>query len=274
MVLEIIIHPTKATGKPWEMFFIGLIYSFVGVALGYGVFRSYVSIVMVSFTAIAAIPFIHKALKAEEEEEGKQNDKSLLQKHWRIVSMFTFLFIGYVVTFLSLFVLLPEHVVSEIFQAQVGAITEVRNSITGNFLAGFKDFGIIFLNNIKVLVLCVVFSLLYGAGAVFIFSWNASVMGAAIGEAIRDGIRNNTSTTLHIISSSLAGYFVHGIPEMIAYFIAGIAGGILSMTMVKEGIWSVKFKKAREDSFNLIGFAIIMLFLAALVEVFISPTLL
>lgn len=274
MVLEIIINPAKATGKPWEMFFIGLVYSIVGVALGYWVFRSYVSIVMVSFTAIAAIPFIHNALKSEEEEEGKKNDKSLLQKHWRIVSMFTFLFIGYVVTFLSLFVLLPEQAVGEIFQAQVGAISEVRNAVTGNFLAGFRSFGMILLNNIKVLALCIVFSLVYGAGAVFIFSWNASVMGAAIGEAIRVGLRNNTSTTLQIVSSSLAGYFVHGIPEMIAYFTAGIAGGILSMALVKEGYQSIAFQKAKDDSLNLIGFAIIMLFLAALVEVFISPTLL
>ena len=132
----------------------------------------------------------------------------------------------------------------------------------------------ILLNNIKVLALCIVFSLVYGAGAVFIFSWNASVMGAAIGEAIRAGIRNNTSTTLQIVSSSLAGYFVHGIPEMIAYFTAGIAGGILSMALVKEGYQSIAFQKAKDDSLNLIGFAIIMLFLAALVEVFISPTLL
>lgn len=274
MVLESIINPSRATGKPWEMFFIGLIYSLVGVALGYWVFRSYVSIVMVSFTAIAAIPFIHNALKHEEREEERIDNKSLLQKHWRIVSVFTFLFIGYVVTFLSLFVLLPESAVSEIFRAQVGAITEVRNAVTGNFLAGFKDFGMILLNNIKVLVLCVVFSLVYGAGAVFIFSWNASVMGTAIGGAIRTGLQNTSSTTLEVISSNLAGYFVHGLPEMIAYFTAGVAGGIISMTLVKEGFKSVKFKKAWNDSLDLVGFAIIMLFLAALVEVFISPTLL
>lgn len=274
MVLESIINPSRATGKPWEMFFIGLLYSFVGVALGYWVFRSYVSIVMVSFTAIAAIPFIHNALKHEEQEEERIGNKSLLQKHWRIVSMFTFLFIGYVTTFFTLFVLLPEPAVSEIFQAQIGAITEVRNAVTGNFMSLAKDFWLILLNNIKVLVLCLVFSLLYGAGAVFIFSWNASVMGAAIGEAIRTGIRDNTSATLQVISSSLAGYFVHGIPEMIAYFTAGIAGGILSMALVRGGFRSVTFKKAREDSLNLAGFALIMLFLAALVEIFISPTLL
>ncbi len=272
--MESIINPSRATGKPWEMFFIGLLYSLVGVALGYWVFRSYVSIVMVAFTSIAAIPFVHNALKHEEQEEERIYNKSLLQKHWRIVSMFTFLFIGYVVTFLSLFVLLPEPVVSEIFLAQAGAITEVRNAVTGNFLAGFKDLGLIFLNNVKVLVLCIVFSLVYGAGAVFIFAWNASVMGAAIGDAIRTGLQNTSSTTLQVISSSLAGYFVHGLPEMIAYFTAGIAGGILSMAVVRAGLHSVTFKKAWKDSLNLAGFSIIMLFLAALVEVFISPTLL
>lgn len=274
MVLESLINPHRVTGKPWEMFFIGLLYSLVGVALGYVVFRSYVSIVMVTFTAIAAIPFIHNALKAEEEKKTSRPHSSLLQKHWQIIIMFTFLFLGYVTTFFSLFVLLPEPVVGEIFHAQAGAIAEVQNTVTGNFFSAALDFWRILLNNSKVLLLCILFSLAYGAGAVYIFAWNASVMGAAIGDAIRDGLQNATSTTLQVISSSLLGYFVHGLPEMIAYFTAGIAGGILSMAVVREGWHSLRFKKTWKDSLHLAGFALLMIFLAALVEVFISPTLL
>ncbi|MDO8655998.1 MAG: stage II sporulation protein M, partial [Nanoarchaeota archaeon] len=245
----------------------------VGVALGYWVFRSYVSIVMVSFTAIAAIPFVHNALKSEEEKKVKLPHANLLQKHWQIVVMFTFLFIGYVTTFVTLFVLLPDQMVEQIFQAQVGAITHVQNTVTGNFLNLAQSIGLILLNNVKVLILCIVFSLAYGAGAVYIFAWNASVMGAAIGEAIRIGIRDNTSTALQIVSSNLAGYFVHGIPEMIAYFTAGIAGGILSMAVVKEGFSHLKLKKSWKDPLYLVGFALAILILAALLEVFISPML-
>lgn len=274
MVLESIINPSRATGKPWEMFFIGLLYSLVGVALSYWVFRSYVSVVMVAFTTIAAIPFVHHALKAEEEKKTQLPHASLLQKHWQIVVMFTFLFLGYVTAFFSLFVLLPEPIVGEVFQVQMGAIIEVQNAVTGHFLSVAKNFGLILLNNVKVLMLCLLFSLAYGAGAVYIFAWNASVMGTAIGEAIRTGMREKASTTLQVVSSSLAGYFVHGIPEMIAYFTAGIAGGILSVAVVREGFHNPRFKKSWKDAWHLMGFALLMVFLAALVEVFISPTLL
>ena len=42
----------------------------------------------------------------------------------------------------------------------------------------------IFINNMGVLFLCIIFSFLYGAGAIFILTWNASVIAAAIGSFI------------------------------------------------------------------------------------------
>ena len=274
MVLEVLINPKKATGKPWEMFFIGVIYSLVGVVLGYWVFRSYVSIIMVSFTALAAVPFVHNAMKAEEHH-GKTTAKeiNLLQKHARIINVFTFLFLGFVTVFLLAFIILPAPLTSEIFKVQIESIATVRNAVTGNFTSISSTLGIILANNLKVLVLCVIFSLIYGMGAIFILSWNASVMGAAIGDAVREGLHSNAGS-LHVIFSSLTGYFVHGLPEIMAYFIAGLSGGILSVALMKYGIQSRAFRKAGLDSLSLIAFAVVVLILAAIIEVFISPTLL
>ena len=39
----------------------------------------------------------------------------------------------------------------------------------------------IFTNNMYVLIFTLVFSLIFGAGVIFILAWNASVIGAAIG---------------------------------------------------------------------------------------------
>lgn len=278
MVLEILVNPAKVQGKPWEMFFIGVVYSLVGVMLGYWVFRSHVSLVMVAFTSIAAIPFVHSALKAEESRlpEGKEltKEKTLARKYAGILMMFTFLFLGFVAAFVSLFVLLPETAVSHIFSTQVNAIGEVRSSITGNFTATLATLFTILLNNLKVLFFCLLFSVVYGAGAIFILSWNASVMGAAIGGAIRDKLIGNAGTALQIVSTSLAGYFVHGIPEIVAYFAGGLAGGVLSVALVKEGYRSTAFTKAGRDCLHLTAFAALLLFFAGLIEVYISPTLL
>lgn len=269
MVLEILINPQKVTGKPWEMFFIGAMYSLVGVLLGYWVFRSHVSLVMVTFTSLAAIPFIHHALK-QAEQVGQNLSLSILQKHGQLMSIFTFLFLGFVTVFFVLFAFLPQAMVSQIFQAQIGAIADVRNIVQGSFTSLLHTLGLILVNNLRVLVVCLIFSVVYGAGAIFILAWNASVMGAAIGSAIRV----NTGTTFQAISSGVAGYFVHGIPEILAYFIGGLAGGILSMAIVREGVHSPAFWKAARDSLHLSVFALLLLVAAAFIEVFISPTIL
>ncbi len=274
MVLEILVNPTKVRGRPWEMFFIGIVYSLVGVLLGYWVFKSHVSLVMVAFTAIAAIPFVHSAIKAEEGREVDRKNASVLIKYFGVLTMFTFLFLGFVVTFVSLFVLLPEQTVTQIFSTQVGAIGEVRSNVTGNFFSTVSTLAVILANNLKVLFFCLLFSVVYGAGAIFILSWNASVMGAAIGDAIRGKLLGNAGTALQIVSASLAGYFVHGIPEIIAYFAGGLAGGVLSVALVQEKFQSEGLKKAWKDCLNLTAFAALLLFFAGLIEVYISPTLL
>lgn len=276
MVLEILVNPLKAKGRPWEMFFIGIVYSLVGVMLGYWVFKSHVSLVMVAFTSIAAIPFVHSAIKAEErqdQEKKEDREKSVFQKYASILTMFTFLFLGFVVVFVFLFVVLPEETVAHIFSSQINAISEVRTSVvTGSFTQHLSTFAKILFNNVKVLLFTLLFSVVYGAGAIFILSWNASVMGAAIGDAIREKVLHVGA--LQAISLSLAGYFVHGIPEIFAYFAGGLAGGVLSVALVRGGFNSLALQKAWKDCLNLTAFAALTLFFAGLIEVYISPTLL
>jgi uncharacterized membrane protein SpoIIM required for sporulation len=271
MVLEVLVNPNKVTGKSWEMFFIGMIYSAVGLLLGYWVFRSHVSLVMVMFTTMASIPFVRSAIKADVNQP-KQG--SLWKVHEKTIAMFTFLFIGFVITFLLAFLLLPEETVKETFSAQVGTIADIRGTPTGNFFSTISMFGSILVNNIKVMMFCLIFSLLFGSGAIFILSWNASVMGAAIGGAVRQGISENITGSFHLVSTNLMGYFVHGIPEIMAYFVAGLAGGIISIATMRKHFNGTDFNKSARDALNLMAFAVVILILAGLIEVFISPNLL
>ncbi|HIH12147.1 TPA: stage II sporulation protein M [Candidatus Woesearchaeota archaeon] len=273
MVLEGIINPTRATGHPWEMFFIGVLYSFVGLALGFWVFRAYVSVVMVAFTTIAAIPVVYGATQSQHDAQSR-GGFTLFKEHTKFVTMFTFLFLGFVVVFFGAYAFLPESTAGEIFKAQMEAIGAVNATPTGNFVTAWSTFMEILVSNMRVLFFCLVFSVFYGIGAIYILAWNASVMGAAIGNAFRQGISAGMGTYLDILSSSFIGYFAHGLPEMMAFFIGGLGGGILSVSILKDGIHSPAFHRAGRDSFNLVAFAAFMLVLAGLIEVFVSPTLL
>ncbi|RLE42103.1 hypothetical protein DRJ19_04735, partial [Candidatus Woesearchaeota archaeon] len=69
MVFELLINPKKAEGKPWELFFLGFAYSILGLIIGYIIFRSYVSLVMVVLAVIASVPFMHSLISREEQKD-------------------------------------------------------------------------------------------------------------------------------------------------------------------------------------------------------------
>jgi len=116
-----------------------------------------------------------------------------------------------------------------------------------------------------VLIFTLVFSLIFGAGVIFILAWNASVIGAAIGIF--------TNSSLKALPLGLLRYMIHGLPEIAAYFLVALAGGLVSIAVIKHESGTDKFWGVLQDSLNLIILAIVVLFLAALMEVFVTPLL-
>jgi len=136
---------------------------------------------------------------------------------------------------------------------------------TTAFLTATDKIVNIFANNIYVLIFTLVFSLIFGAGAIFILAWNASVISAAIGIFSKSNLAN--------LPIGLARYMIHGIPEIAAYFAGALAGGIVSVAIIKHDIKSEKFWIILQDSLNLVIISVVILFIAALIEVFITPLL-
>ena len=66
---------------------------------------------------------------------------------------------------------------------------------------------------------------------------------------------------------------IHGVPEIGSYFIVALAGGIVSVAIIKHEFGTEKFWEVLQDSLNLIILAVIVLFLGAVVEVYITPAL-
>jgi len=115
----------------------------------------------------------------------------------------------------------------------------------------------------NVMIFTIIFSLVFGAGAIFILAWNASVIAAAIGIF--------SESDLAGLPAGVFRYMIHGFPEIAAYFIGALAGGIISIAVIRHDVRSDKFWTILQDSLNLIILAVIVLFIAALIEVFITP---
>ena len=153
--------------------------------------------------------------------------------------------------------------------------------MSGNVIYSLSIFSKIFFNNFKVLAFSILFSFVYGAGAIFILVWNATVIGAAIGNFIRANMSSYTSSLglmeagnyFHVVSLGLLKYSIHGVPEIMAYFYGGLAGGILSVAIIRKHFKTQKFSAIMRDFSELILIAVSFLVAAAFLEVYVTPVL-
>jgi uncharacterized membrane protein SpoIIM required for sporulation len=282
MVLESLITPFRAEQKPSLLFLIGLAFCSVAIFLSLWIFKSQASMIMVFLTTMAGLPLVFSLVQTEEEKDLTGMEESwLMKEHAKALKAFIYLFLGATVAFAFWYVALSSSTTSVLFETQ----TDTINAINGRMTAyvpldvSMQFFMKIFLNNIKVLIFCILFSFLYGAGALFILMWNASVIGAAIGNFIRvemfaaaDLIGfHQVASYMQIISLGLLRYSLHGIPEIMAYFVGGLAGGIISIAMIRHDFGTKKFEQVVMDSADLVILSVAITFVAAILEVFITP---
>ncbi len=284
-MLEMLINPRKAERRPWELFFIGLVYASAAILLVNWMFgkdpvlSKYAGILIVTFTVMFSMPFIYYTIRFEENKINPTRGMfSLLKEHKKAIYAFLWLFLGFVVALSFWYIMLSS---TENFRAQLETYCLINrpsnfqecvtqysaedSAASAAFTISTDRLFSIFTNNIYVLIFTIVFSLIFGAGVIFVLAWNASVIAAAIGIF--------TKSQISALPLGLARYALHGIPEIAAYFIAALAGGLVSISVIRREVGKEKFWEVLQDSLNLVIVAVIVLFLAAILEVFVTPLL-
>ncbi len=284
-MLEMLINPKKAERRPWEMFFVGLFYASLSVLLVSWIFgkdavlSQYSGILIVTFTVMFSIPFVFYTIRLEEKKISPGTGAfSLIKEHKKALYTFLWLFFGFVIGFSIFYIVLDS---PNNFKAQVETYCLINrpdkladcteqygiNSsvVSTGFATSFEKFRVIFFNNFLVMFFTLIFSLIFGAGVIFILAWNASVIAAAIVIF--------TKSSLFQLPIGLARYILHGIPEIAAYFLVAIAGGLVSVAVIRHEFNTEKFWEVLHDSINLIVLAIAVLLIAAILEVFVTPLL-
>lgn len=257
MVLEKLVTIREAVRHPLWMFVIGAVVSVISLFISFLVFPESVGLFTTVLITFIMTPFMVNLLTYEtfmtELEIKKKTVQNFFQRHWDILAIYTAFFSGMIVALSLAFLFLPDDTVSKLFEDQ---ITEIK-LIRGSFLAS-ATFLKIALNNIGVLVLSVLFAFIFGSGAIFILSWNASVLSAAI------GLTAKSIGGLSGVPIALATYLPHGVFEIAAYFLGGIAGGILSALVMKRK--TALFGIMVKDIVKVLAVAIALLFIGAVIE--------
>ncbi len=264
MVLESIFSSKKIENKPLDMLLLSILITSTSFFLSTIVFPEYVGIVFPLIITMAMTPVVYNIFNDEESQERMQAkhiiEKTFLERHGEIIYLFSLFFLG---VFLSTFVItlfLPEEKLLFFFKPQIDSITTIK-SASGAFMSNEVLFKIV-LNNLKIMLFAFVFSLVFSTGALFILSWNASIIAIFLANFIRGGSFSEfINVTLQIIP--------HAPVEFLAYFLAGIAGGILSAGIIRENVRSKAFVLILKDSLILLGLSIIAVLAGALLETYL-----
>ena len=283
-MLESLINPKRVEKGAWKMLFVGLLYGSLSLLLVHwffardAVLSQYSGILVVTFCVMFSLPFMYFIIKQEEEEDEEvEGFLKVWETHKDAIFALMWLFLGFVLAFTFWYILLQN---STLFNAQIetycminspgnieNCVSEYALSESGISGGATKElrFLSIMENNVYVMIFTLIFSLIFGAGAIFILAWNASVIAAAIGVF--------TQYRLSEIPIGIARYMIHGFPEIAAYFITALAGGMFGFGVIKHGIRNRHFVRVLENVALLLFLAIIILIVAAVIEVYLTPLL-
>jgi len=284
-MLESIINPKRVEKGAIKMFLVGLLYasvSILGVKFlfsGDPVLYEYAGMIVVTFCVMFSLPFMYFLIKQEEEEDEQvEGFFSVWRIHKDAMYAFMWLFLGFIVAFSFWHIALGD---ANLFNAQIetycainspsnleGCVKEYtlnQGPVTGAAIQGFQRFVAILENNAFVMLFTLLFSLVFGAGAIFVLAWNASVIAGAIGVFTKQSISG--------IPLGVARYMIHGFPEIAAYFITALAGGMFGVGVIRNGIRGPRFMRVVENVVVLLFIAIVILMIAAAVEVYFTPIL-
>lgn len=285
-MLESMVNPKRVEKGPWKMFFIGILYASLSLLLVKWFFSKdailsqYSGMIVVTFAVMFSLPFMYYIIKKEEaEDEQVVGFLSVWKIHKDAIFALMWLFMGFIIAFSFWHVVLGD---SNLFNAQIetycrinspGDVLECvqRYSIakttpgTGEVVTKGVRFLSIIENNVYVMIFTLFLSLVFGAGAIFVLTWNASVISAAVNIF--------TQYSLKEIPLGILRYMVHGFPEIAAYFITALAGGIFGVGVIRNGIHGKRFIHVLENVVILLFISLLILVVAALIEVYFTPLL-
>ncbi len=281
MVLESILKSRFALKHPASMALFAIVVTVISVGISIFTFPDSASVLFVALITIASIPILTRILTSEETHESHRpgNPATFFGRHFHLISVYAYFFLGLILANAFLYAELPAAVQEKVFFEQNNTTRQIEalrgKATEGQFAPlqaqespsnpcsshSFFPLAIdcIFKNNAIVLGWTLLFSLLYGAGAIFLIGWNASVIGTVIGKEIL------TSNHASAWSKAL-GLIPHGLPEIVAYFIGAIAGGMISVAIAKKAYEKNEFQTIAKDVLAMVIIAYVLLLGAAVIE--------
>ena len=281
MVLEFLVgYEVK---KPLHLFLTGVFFSSVSVLVSAALFSHAASMVVVAFMTLPLVYIFTGMLRGEAAHETASHEfKDLLAENLDLAKIYLYLFLGMVVGISIWFAILPKPVIVNIFAEQIYNLNQIGvptgfsitdSTVISTLAVNPNVFTLIVVNNIKLVVLCALLSFVFSAGAMFVLSWNASVVGTAVGSIIFKIQAAGASAVVALtqgLGLATAFYLLHLIPEVAAYFFASVAGAFISSAMMRYQTFSRPSNRLLAIAVALLGVSISLILVGAVIETYVS----
>ncbi len=253
MVLEASLSAKWAEKDFLRDFFFAFLIGCVALTMSHTLFNKSASIFAIALISVATVTLLTKVLGKEEKKAylaaKKGYEGRFLEEHEPAIQFLLTYFFAIVCVFAMFYFVLPPSAHS-IFEIQFEGISELSALEQAHPITSFAS-------NLVILVSTFIVALVFGGGIAFVLTWNASVAGVLLGMVALDPAGNSPILLLLIL------------PELLAYHIAGIAGGIMSAGITRHGIRGKAFKYITRDVSKLIALAVVnLVFVVVLQRVF------
>ncbi|ALM75000.1 stage II sporulation protein M [Thermococcus barophilus] len=129
----------------------------------------------------------------------------------------------------------------------------------------FALFKLIFLNNTRVAILAAFGGVLFGVVPLGILFFNGFLVGIVVEYSYLQG---------ESLTKILLSILPHGIVEIPAFAIAGLGGIEWYLEIIKgEGTLGDRFRRGFRTAMRMLGIAVFLLLIAALIEAYVTPSL-
>ena len=252
MVIEYLIGDKRYLLTPTVFFAAGALYSLISTVFAIILFPSSASTSHVLLATVAVAPLIFKAIVVGAHILDREPHRVLAVQSW-LLSIYLAYMLGAVIGFQVAYIATPQQLRYTLLQEQINEleiIEGVRIKLTG---MAVKDamFWIILTNNLRVYLLSILLSFIYGTGGMLLLNWNASILATLFLQKLHS---NPLAYILRI--------FPHTLFEFLGYFTGGITGVLIGVALIQEG-WNRRLLKDVTLLF-LLGIGFILL--GALIE--------
>jgi len=266
-MLENLLRISSIERRHFFAFILSFVYTLIGAFTAFFLFKDFMSIAMLFFATLLLLPTLMSYLSKEEKIERQAGLKHFFRNHKDIFETYFFVFLGCFIGFMliGIFAYSVHYDFNSYqfnFLSERGVTPDGVSVVPESNLEGVLN---IVVRNVTVDIIAFILSVAYGAGAIFLIVYNASIFASFIVLIIK-----YLSESVSHAAAIFATMLIHIVPEISGFLLAAIAGGVISKALTREKFGSDSFKNVVRDGAVMFLISILLIIFAAFLEIYVT----